>query len=293
VVNVSLPHIAGSLSATIDESTWVAHLVPGRQRDHPADDRLAREHFGRKRLLMASVIGFTARRSCAAGAQPRRCCLFRMSRAPPAARMQPLSQAVLLEAFPPHERGKAMGFWGSASSSRRFSAGARRMAHRHLQLALGVLHQHSRRHRSLVMTQASSSIRPTERRVEASTYWGIGLLALGIGALQIMLDLGQRDDWFQSNFILLLIVVTVAALVGVHRARARCDHPVVDLRVFKVRTSHAACSDDDAGIRPLWQPGAAADHAADAARLPAGPGRSLRWRRAGWDRSSGMPPSAF
>ena len=92
-----------------------ADVVPGRQRDHPAADRLARELL--RPQAPADDVGRRASRSRRSSAASRRTCrcsiaLPRRSRAPPAARMQPLSQAVLLEAFPPQERGKAMGFWG-------------------------------------------------------------------------------------------------------------------------------------------------------------------------------------
>jgi DHA2 family multidrug resistance protein len=113
VVNVSLPHIAGNLSATIDESTWVltSYLV-ANAIILPMTGWLAR-NFGRKRLLMASVSGFTIA-SLLCGLAPNLPLLvfFRLIQGATGGAMQPLSQAVLLEAFPPHERGKAMGFWG-------------------------------------------------------------------------------------------------------------------------------------------------------------------------------------
>src|SRR2546423_8782530 len=113
VVNVSLPHIAGSLSATIDEATWVltSYLV-ANAIILPMTGWLA-SRFGRKRLLMMSVVGFTAA-SFLCGLAPNLGTLvfFRIVQGATGGAMQPLSQAVLLEAFPPHDRGKAMGFWG-------------------------------------------------------------------------------------------------------------------------------------------------------------------------------------
>src|SRR5204862_1366737 len=113
VVNVSLPHIAGNLSATIDESTWVltSYLV-ANAIILPMTGWLAR-NFGRKRLLMASVGGFTVS-SLLCGLAPNLPMLvvFRLIQGATGGAMQPLSQAILLEAFPPAQRGKAMGFWG-------------------------------------------------------------------------------------------------------------------------------------------------------------------------------------
>src|SRR5213076_2579646 len=112
VVNVSLPHIAGSLSATVDESTWAltSYLV-ANAIILPMTGWLA-NHFGRKRLLMASVTGFTAA-SFFCGLAPSLPVLiiFRVIQGACGGGLQPLSQAVLLEAFKPEERGKAMGFW--------------------------------------------------------------------------------------------------------------------------------------------------------------------------------------
>src|SRR6202521_4333445 len=113
VVNVSLPHIAGSLSASIDEATWAltSYLV-ANAIILPMTGWLA-SVFGRKRLLMLSVIGFTAA-SFLCGLAPTLGSLifFRIVQGATGGALQPLSQAVLLEAFAPKDRGKAMGFWG-------------------------------------------------------------------------------------------------------------------------------------------------------------------------------------
>src|SRR3979409_1268543 len=113
VVNVSLPHIAGNLSASIDEATWAltSYLV-ANAIILPMTGWLA-SMFGRKRLLMISVIGFTAA-SFLCGLAPTLGALifFRILQGATGGALQPLSQAVLLEAFAPQDRGKAMGFWG-------------------------------------------------------------------------------------------------------------------------------------------------------------------------------------
>src|SRR5690349_3192471 len=113
VVNVSLPHIAGSLSATVDEATWAltAYLVANAVI-LPLTGWLS-NYFGRKRLLMAAVAGFTAS-SVLCGIAPTLPVLiiFRIVQGATGGALQPLSQAVMLEAFPPQDRGKAMGLWG-------------------------------------------------------------------------------------------------------------------------------------------------------------------------------------
>jgi len=239
VVNVSLPHIAGNLSATIDESTWVltSYLV-ANAIILPMTGWLAR-NFGRKRLLMASVTGFTAA-SFLCGLAPNLASLvvFRLIQGATGGAMQPLSQAVLLEAFPPHERGKAMGFWGlgivvapilgpvlggwlTDTYSWRWVF--------YINLPVGIV--------SLVMTQLYVFDPPYLRQESSKIdYWGIGLLALWVGCLQIGLDLGQQRDWFSSHFITALVVLFVLGLVAFIIRELMSSEPIIDLHVFRNRT---------------------------------------------------------
>jgi len=239
VVNVSLPHIAGNLSATIDESTWVltSYLV-ANAIILPMTGWLAR-NFGRKRLLMASVTGFTVS-SFLCGLAPNLASLvsFRLIQGATGGAMQPLSQAVLLEAFPPHERGKAMGFWGlgivvapilgpvlggwlTDTYSWRWVF--------YINLPVGIV--------SLVMTQLYVFDPPYLRQESAKIdYWGIGLLALWVGCLQIALDLGQQRDWFASHFITMLMVIFVSAFVAFIIRELMSSDPIIDLHVFRNRT---------------------------------------------------------
>ena len=112
VVNVSLPHIAGNLSASTDEATWTltSYLV-ANAIILPMTGWLA-STFGRKRLLLASVTGFTIS-SFFCGLAPSLGFLiaFRILQGACGGGLQPLSQAILLESFPPEKRGQAMAFW--------------------------------------------------------------------------------------------------------------------------------------------------------------------------------------
>jgi DHA2 family multidrug resistance protein len=242
VVNVSLPHIAGNLSATIDESTWVltSYLV-ANAIILPMTGWLAR-NFGRKHLLMASVGGFTVS-SLLCGLAPNLGLLvfFRLVQGATGGAMQPLSQAILLEAFPPEQRGKAMGFWGlgivvapilgpvlggwlTDTYSWRWVF--------YINLPVGIA--------SLIMTQLFI-FDPSYLRQEASKidFWGIGLLALWIGSLQIALDLGQEHDWMSSLFITALIYIAIGGVIAFVVREWMAREPIVDLHVFKNRTYSA------------------------------------------------------
>jgi DHA2 family multidrug resistance protein len=239
VVNVSLPHIAGSLSVSVDEAAWAltSYLVANAVV-LPMTGWLA-SRFGRKRILMTSVFGFTAA-SVLCGMSPslKVLILFRVMQGATGGALQPLSQAVMLEAFPPRDRGKAMAFWGlgivvapmlgpmiggwlTDNWSWRWVF--------YINLPVGLA--------SIIMTRLfifdPSYIR---RRGLGIDYWGIGLLAVWVGALQVVLDKGQEEDWFGSHWITALTATAVAALVIFVAHEFSTRDPVVRLRVFKERT---------------------------------------------------------
>jgi DHA2 family multidrug resistance protein len=242
VVNVSLEHIAGDLSSTIDEATWAltSYLV-ANAIILPITGWLA-SYFGRKRLLMMSIIGFTiASFLCGFAPTLGFLVICRIIQGAAGGCLQPLSQAILLEAFPADQRGKAMGFWGlgivvapvlgpvlggwlTDSYSWRWVF--------YINIPVGIA--------SLIMTQLyvfdPAYLKRARTRID---YWGIGFLAIWIGALQIALDKGEQDDWFGSHFIVTLMIVTIVFFVIFLIREMMAEHPVVDLRVFKQRTFSA------------------------------------------------------
>jgi len=242
VVNVSLPHIAGSLSASVDEAAWAltSYLV-ANAIILPMTGWIA-NHFGRKRTLLAAVFGFTTA-SFLCGLAPTLPTLifFRVIQGATGGALQPLSQAVMLEAFPPKDRGKAMAFWGlgivvapmlgpvlggwlTDNYSWRWVF--------YINLPVGLA--------SVIMTRLFIFDPPYIRRSTGSIdYWGMGMLAVGVGALQVVLDKGQEDDWFASTAISVLSVVAVVGLVMFIIRELRTRDPVVRLRVFKERTYSA------------------------------------------------------
>jgi DHA2 family multidrug resistance protein len=239
VVNVSLPHIAGSLSATIDEATWTltSYLV-ANAIVLPMTGWLA-GRFGRKRLLIMAVTGFTAA-SFACGLAPSlpSLIIFRVIQGACGGGLQPLSQAILLESFPPQKRGQAMAFWalgivvapmlGPVLGGWLTDNYSWRWVF-YINVPIGVV--------AILLTQAFIFDPPYLRRERTGIdYWGIGLLVLGMGCLQIMLDKGQEEDWFGSNFIITLSVLAVVGLGGLIIRELKARHPVIDLSVFKYRS---------------------------------------------------------
>jgi DHA2 family multidrug resistance protein len=239
VVNVSLPHIAGSLSATVDEATWTltSYLV-ANAIILPLTGWLS-NFFGRKRMLMLSVTGFTIA-SFLCGLAPSLPFLIvcRIIQGACGGGLQPISQAILLESFPPEDRGKAMGFWGLgivvAPMLGPVLGGWLTDSHSwrwvfYINVPIGVI--------SIVMTSLfifdPSYIRRASEKID---YWGIGLLGIGIATLQIVLDKGQEKDWFGTNWITAVAVVAGVTLVAFLLYELHIDHPVVNLRVFKDRT---------------------------------------------------------
>jgi MFS transporter, DHA2 family, multidrug resistance protein len=242
VVNVSLPHIAGNLSVSVDEAAWAltSYLV-ANAIVLPITGWLA-TFFGRKRILMAALVGFTTSSLlCGLASTLPMLIFFRVLQGATGGALQPLSQAVMLEAFPPRDRSKAMAFWGlgivvapmlgpvlggwlTDNWSWRWVF--------YINLPVGLA--------SIVMTRLfifdPSYIR---RRAGGIDYWGIGMLALGVGALQVVLDKGQEEDWFGSHWITTLTIVSGIALIVFVIYELRTPNPVVHLRVFKIRTYSA------------------------------------------------------
>jgi MFS transporter, DHA2 family, multidrug resistance protein len=239
VVNVSLPHIAGTLSSSNEEATWVltSYLV-ANAIILPMTGWLA-NFLGRKRLLMGSVIGFTVSSFlCGLAPSLQMLIFFRVIQGLTGGGLQPLSQAIMLEAFPPRKRGMAMAFWGlgivvapmlgpvlggwlTDNYSWRWVF--------YINIPIGLF--------AITMTELfvfdPHYIKRGSGRVD---YWGMGLLVLGIGALQIMLDKGQQEDWFESRFIVTLAVLAGVGIVSLIVRELRAEHPIVDLSVFRNRT---------------------------------------------------------
>jgi DHA2 family multidrug resistance protein len=236
VANVALPHMQGSLNAGTDEITWVltSYLVSNAVV-LPMTGWLARM-FGRKRFLITCIILFTIA-SFLCGASPSLGFLifFRVLQGAAGGALIPMSQAILMETFPPYQRGMAMaifgigvmfgpiigpslGGWITDNMSWRWIF--------YINIPIGII----------AVTMASFFIYDPSylKRTKVSVdYWGLALLVIGLGALQIVLDKGQQDDWFNSPFILICSVVSVISLISLLYVELTHPHPIVNLRLFK------------------------------------------------------------
>jgi MFS transporter, DHA2 family, multidrug resistance protein len=242
IANVALPHIAGSLSAGQDESTWVltSYLV-SNAIILPLSGWLS-SIIGRKRFYMSCVFVFTVS-SFLCGFAPSLPALivFRILQGAGGGGLQPSEQAILADTFPPAKRGMAfavygiavvmapaigptLGGWITDNYTWRWIF--------FVNIPVGIL--------SLLLTSRLIQDPPYFGRRKLSEtkidFVGLGFVALGLGCLQIVLDKGQRDDWFESNFITTLSIIAASSLLFVIWWEWRHKDPIIDLHLFKERT---------------------------------------------------------
>jgi len=239
VANVSLPHIAGNLSATTDESTWVLTSYLVANAIVLSATNWLGSLFGRKRFLILCITFFTLA-SALCGAAPSLAFLVfaRILQGAAGGALQPISQAVLMESFPPEKRGRAtavfamgvvvapvigptLGGWITDNFSWRWIF--------YINLPVGVL--------AIMMAQAFIEDPPYLVRTTFKSFDGIGfgLMSIWLGSLQYILDKGQIEDWFESRIIVTLAALSVASFVSFVIWELRAEKPIVDLRILKNR----------------------------------------------------------
>lgn len=241
IVNVAMGHIAGTLSASRDEATWVltSYLVANAVV-LPISGWVA-NRIGRKRFYMSCVFFFTlASFLCGIAPTLGALVLFRVIQGLAGGGLQPSEQAILADTFAPEKRsmafavygmavvlapalGPTFGGWITDNFSWRWLF--------FLNIPVGIL--------SLYLTQRLVEDPPyladVRKKKEGIDYWGLGLLVIFIAALQMMLDKGQEDDWFASRFIVYACITMVVAFALFLWRELSIDHPIVDLRLFKNR----------------------------------------------------------
>ena len=237
IANVSLPHIAGDLSSSNDESTWVltSYLVTNAVV-MPISGWLSNT-FGRKRFFMVCIAGFTVA-SLLCGLAPNLASLIVLRAIQGAAGggLQPSGQAILADSFPPEKRGMASAVYGIAAVVAPTigptlggwitdSYNWRWIFLINVPVGVALLF--------LVMALIKETPVTRNGNSRGSVDWfGFGFVALSLGCLQIVLDKGQEDDWFASGFITLLILVSAAAFALLIWWELRHPEPMVDLRLM-------------------------------------------------------------
>ncbi len=251
IANVALPHIAGSLSASQDESTWVltSYLV-ANAIILPISGWIS-SVIGRKNFYLISVTLFTVF-SAACGLAPTLATLvvFRVLQGLAGGGLQPSVQAILADAFPGEKRGMAMavytvailcapvlgptlGGWITDNYSWRWIF--------YINIPVGILCAFFTRmvlHDPPHLIVARLANKAKKLRVDGT---GLALVSIGLATLEIVLDKGQELDWFGSSFISSCAFVAVACLVGAIFWELHTDIPVVNLRLLKERNFAFCC----------------------------------------------------
>ena len=247
IANVALPYMAGSLGASNDESTWVltSYLV-SNAIVLPISGWLAGA-FGRKRFFMLCLVVFTLS-SLLCGLAPSlgMLLLFRVLQGAGGGGLQPMAQAILADTFPPSQRGLAFALYGVTAVMAptigptlggwiTFNYSWRWIFF--INLPVGIV--------ALLLVYRLIEDPPYLAKLKGAgvklDYIGVALLVFGIGALQILLDKGQEDDWFGSQFITTLVIISAVSLVSLVIWELFSKHPVIDVRLFKNLNYAGAC----------------------------------------------------
>ncbi len=236
VVNVALDHIRGSLSAGIDESTWtITSYLVSNAIIIPMTGWLSRM-FGRKRYLIFSITLFTVSSFlCGSAWNLQSLVFFRILQGIGGGALQPLSQSILLETFPPRQHGMAMAIFGTGVM---FGPIVGPLLGGwitdnwswhwifYINIPIGII--------SILMTILFITDPPYMERMKMKIdYWGLALLAVGLGCLQIVLDKGERENWFDSGFIVTLGIISAVSLILFIVVEMFAEHPIVNLKTFR------------------------------------------------------------
>ncbi|MGD8591530.1 MAG: DHA2 family efflux MFS transporter permease subunit [Gammaproteobacteria bacterium] len=240
IVNVALPHMMGALGATSDQVTWVltAYIVASAI-GIPLTGFLAKR-LGRKRLMLISVSGFVvASALCGQAHSLAEMVLFRVLQGAFGASVVPLSQAVLVDTFPPEQRGKAMALWGIGIMIGPVlgpTLGGYITQHLgwrwifYINVPVGLMN-----------VAMISRLIPASARQRLSVDWlGAILMALGIGGLQVVLDRGNQENWFHSHWITALAMLSAAALIVFARRAWHRPDSIVPLNLLRDRNLASA-----------------------------------------------------
>src|SRR6266478_1772965 len=238
IVNVSLPHMQGSFSASVDEVAWiVTSYLLANGIMIPMTGWIS-SRFGRKRYFMFSVFGFVcASALCGAAQNLGQMIVFRLIQGLAGAAMVPSSQAIMMETFPPEEQQLAMALWGVGLMVAPIAGPTiggwitdnwNWRWNFYINLPVGAI--------AFLMVSAfvhdPTYLRGT-RRGGRIDYVGILCLLLSLGLIQIVLDRGERADWFNSPWVVSATIIASAAMILLVVHELRTKEPILELHIFK------------------------------------------------------------
>ncbi|HVX77750.1 MAG TPA: DHA2 family efflux MFS transporter permease subunit [Bradyrhizobium sp.] len=245
IVNVALPHIAGSLSASNDEATWALTSYLVANGIVLTISGWLGDMLGRKRYFIICIAMFTVCSFlCGISTSLGQLIVFRLAQGFFGGGLQPNQQSIILDTFPPAKRGAAFGITAIATIVAPVlgpTLGGIITDHSTWRWiffinipvgALGVF---------LVSVLVEDPPWEKNKRSRGIDYIGLALITLGLGSLQIMMDRGEDDGWFQSSFIWVMALIAFLGILGAIGWLLTADKPIVDLAVFKDRNFAAGC----------------------------------------------------
>jgi DHA2 family multidrug resistance protein len=247
IANVALPHIAGSLGASTDEGTWVLTSYLVSNAIVLPIGAWASSVLGRRRFFLFCIVIFTsASFLCGAAPSLPMLLLFRVIQGAGGGGLQPMAQAIMADSFAPQKRGQAfalyglvavlapsigptLGGWITDNFSWRWIF--------YINIPVGIL-------AFILVTRLVEDppwIKPDRSRLGNMDYLGLGFLTVAMGGMQIMLDKGEENDWFSSNFIRFFGFLFIAGMIALVWWEWRQKEPLINLKVFRFKNFAICC----------------------------------------------------
>jgi MFS transporter, DHA2 family, multidrug resistance protein len=247
IANVALQHIAGSLGASTDQATWVLTSYLVSNAIVLPLGAWASSVMGRKNFFLACIVIFTiASFLCGAALTLPMLLLFRVLQGAGGGGLQPMAQAIMADSFEPHKRGQAfalyglvavlapsigptLGGWITDNFSWRWIF--------FINIPVGLL-------AFVLVTRLVEDppwIKPDRSRIFNIDFLGLSFLSIAMGGMQIMLDKGEENDWFQSGFIRFFCVLFVGGMIALVLWELHTDKPIINLRLFRFKNFAICC----------------------------------------------------
>ncbi len=247
IANVALPHIAGSLGASTDQGTWVLTSYLVSNAIVLPLGAWASSVMGRRTFFLFCIVIFTvASFLCGAAPSLPMLLLFRVLQGAGGGGLQPMAQAIMADSFEPHKRGQAfalyglvavlapsigptLGGWITDNYSWRWIF--------FINIPVGIL-------AFVLVTRLVEDppwIKADRSLLRNMDYLGLSLLTIAMGGMQIMLDKGEENDWFSSNFIRFFAVLFIGGMIGLVVWELRAKKPIINLRLFRFKNFAICC----------------------------------------------------